>query len=66
MRVRSEQDVDLTGGRDGAGVLGLGGDRIGRVLLADLRVEDDDIGPRLARGARLLGGPLDVVDVDRS
>ena len=65
MRVCAEQDVDLAGGRDGPGVLGLGGDRVGGVLLADLGVQDDDVGTRLAGRPRLPGDPVDVVDVDR-
>ena len=65
MRVRAEQEVDLAGVRDGLGVLGLLGHRVGGVLLADLGVQDDDVGSRVAGRTRLPGGPLDVVEVDR-
>lgn len=64
MGVGAEEDVDLAGLRDLPGELGLLGDRVGGVLLAELGVQDDDVGARLARGAGPGLDPGDVVEVD--
>ena len=65
VRMRAEQDVDLAGIGNGPGVFGLLGHRVGGVLLADLGMQDDDVGSRFTGRSRLSGDPLDVIEVDR-
>ena len=65
VRVGAEEHVDLAGGRDRVGVVGLGLDRVAGVLLTDLGVQDDDVGASVPGRPGLGGRPLHAVDLHR-